>query len=113
MLAGAMSDHLAKDGFFGGTLVKRLADVRVVSRQAGSVDLVTRIDRPLLAEDAAGRRHALPPGPVTADGRGPAACSSSRTVKLVLSVDGRPLRATARKEPGTVQPQCTKCRRRI
>jgi hypothetical protein len=74
----------------------------------------TRIDQPLLAEDRSGKRHAIQPGLITVDGRGPAACSSMVTVKIVMSViTDQPLRATARKEPGTVQPACTRCRKYI
>lgn len=102
------------DGFFGDALVDRLRNVRVVRQQDGAGLLLTRIDRPLLAEDRGGKRHAIQPGLITADGRGPAACSSTITVKIVLSViTEQPLRATARKEPGTVQPACTRCRKHI
>ena len=71
VLAGVMSEHLAKDGFFGEALLSRLADVRVMHDRGGPIELLTRVDRPLLAEDTSGRRHALRPGLMTADGRGP------------------------------------------
>lgn len=112
-LAGAMCDHLAADGFFGDALIDRLAAVQVTREPATKI-LLTRIDRPLLAEDHSGKRHAIAPGLISADGRGPAACSSTLTVRIVMSaLTERPVRATTRNEPGTVQPACVRCRKHI
>ena len=113
-MSGAMSDHLMRDGFFGSSMISRMADVRVTHDQVVANTLLSSVDRPLIAEDRSGRRHAIKPGPITADGRGPAVCSDVQTVKIVLSaLTDKPMRATTRKEPGAVQPQCLACRRRV
>jgi hypothetical protein len=113
-MAAAMCDHLQRDGFYGRALIDRLGDVRIDGDRAHRGDLLRFIDLPLIAEERGGRRHAIPAGWISLDGRGTALCRDGLTVTLVRSrLDGGPLRATARKQPRTVQPDCVACRRRL
>lgn len=111
-MASVMVDHLARDGYFGEPMIDKLAAVHVEGDRTYTADLVRFLDRPVIAEGG-GKRHAMRPGWVSRDGRGPAVCKSGRTVKIVIGFRGHELRATARKEPGAVQPECIACRRHL
>ncbi|WP_157574617.1 hypothetical protein [Jiangella muralis] len=111
-IAGQVVDHLERHHVHGDTLIKQLTSLRVDGRSG--LELVRTLDRPLIAETSTGRRHAIRPGAISLDGRGPALCSDSNTVRIVeLPVFGGPARATAQREPGGVQPECRACQRRL
>ncbi|PZF86038.1 hypothetical protein C1I92_02285 [Jiangella anatolica] len=111
--AARICDHLEGHYLTGNALVDRLVTLRIGRDHTGN-ELVRAIDRPLIAEAKGGERHAMRPGPVSLDGRGPALCSDSNTVRIVaVPVFGGPVRATAKREPGTLQPDCKTCRRRL
>ncbi|WP_141711832.1 hypothetical protein [Jiangella alba] len=112
-IAALACDHLERHHVEGRALIEKLTSVEIDGAQPG-VALVRTIDQPLIAVDRGGRRHATGPGPVSLDGRGPARCVDWHTVQIVdLPVFGGPARASAQREPGTVQPDCKTCRRRL
>jgi hypothetical protein len=111
-IAGQVVDHLERHHIHGEALIKQIADLRVDGRRG--IELVRTLDRPLIAESSSSARHAIRPGCISLDGRGPALCSDSNTVHIVeLPVFGGPARATARREPGAIQLDCRACRRRL
>lgn len=111
-MAATMVDHLTSDGYYGASMIEKLRAVTIDADRTYHADLLRYVDRPLIA-DGGGKRHAMRPGWISRDGRGPAVCSDSYTVTIAVGFRGDELRATARKEPGTVQPDCIRCRRRL
>lgn len=112
VMSATMVDHLRGHGSFGESMVSDLRATTIDGDRTFHGDLVRYIDRPLIGEGG-GKRHAIRPGWIACDGHGPAICSNSYTVKIVIGFRGDELRATARKEPGTVQPDCHQCRRKL
>lgn len=111
-VAAQVCDHLEGHHVHGQTLIGQLAAIRVDS-DGPQLELLRRIDRPLIAENG-GTRHAIRPGLVSLDGRGPALCVDWSTVRIIsLPIFGGPARATARPDPGTVKPTCRSCCRRL
>ncbi|WP_152690551.1 hypothetical protein [Jiangella alkaliphila] len=111
-IAGQACDHLARHHIHGETMIKQLGELRIDGDRP-QLQLLRPIDRPLIAEDR-GTRHAIRPGLVSLDGRGPALCSDSHTVRIVyVPVFEGPVRATAKREPRAIQPDCRVCRRRL
>lgn len=113
-VAAHICDHLEHHYLTGQALIERLVTLRIGRGHTGD-ELVRTIDRPLIAEaKGGGARHAIQPGSVSLDGRGPALCMNSATVRIVeVPVFDGPARATAKREPGAMQPDCKTCRRRL